>query len=245
MARGRMIDKRICVSNKFARLKKDKHRLLYLMILPHLDVEGKFTSDPQDIKDECVRKLMFSIKQIIEGLVALHNIGLIRLYVVDEKLYLEYDKFTDFQKIIKKREGESHIANNCAPPATGLQQWCDRTALIFNLSLSSIFKEGTKKKKELMYFSFEEAKFFNIKEEHIVGWKQAYPACDIIIELYKMREWLLANPAQAKSNYRRFIVNWLTSQQNKGGTKGIDKQRFSGIKEWFEGELEKGTHEAK
>jgi hypothetical protein len=33
-----------------------------------------------------------------------------------------------------------------------------------------------------------------------------------------MGEWLIANPAKAvKSNWRRFIVNWLSRSQDKGG----------------------------
>ena len=39
-----------------------------------------------------------------------------------------------------------------------------------------------------------------------------------------MREWLLANPSKKKKNYRRFITNWLTRTQDKGGS----KKSFSG-----------------
>jgi len=34
-----------------------------------------------------------------------------------------------------------------------------------------------------------------------------------------MKEWLLSNPKKRKKNYRRFITNWLTRSQEKGGTK--------------------------
>ncbi|GAH01811.1 unnamed protein product, partial [marine sediment metagenome] len=34
-------------------------------------------------------------------------------------------------------------------------------------------------------------------------------------------EWLLANPDKRKKNYRRFIVNWLTRTQDKGGSEKI------------------------
>ena len=51
------------------------------------------------------------------------------------------------------------------------------------------------------------------------SWAKAYPACDINTELAKAGEWIIANPAKGKkSNYRRFIVNWLSRSQDRGGT---------------------------
>jgi len=50
-------------------------------------------------------------------------------------------------------------------------------------------------------------------------WLQAFPACDLAVELAKSNAWLKANPAKAhKSNWRRFLVSWLTRSQDKGGT---------------------------
>ena len=47
----------------------------------------------------------------------------------------------------------------------------------------------------------------------------AYPACDLTAELAKAASWLKANPTRAhKSNWRRFVVSWLTRSQDKGGT---------------------------
>ncbi len=50
-------------------------------------------------------------------------------------------------------------------------------------------------------------------------WAKAYPACVLDIELIRASEWLKANPTRAhKSNWRRFIVSWLTRSQDRGGT---------------------------
>ncbi|MBN1404172.1 MAG: hypothetical protein JW942_06890 [Opitutales bacterium] len=52
----------------------------------------------------------------------------------------------------------------------------------------------------------------------ISGWEEAFPACDIRRQLASMDAWLRANPQRArKSNWPRFIVNWLTKQQDRGG----------------------------
>ena len=65
-------------------------------------------------------------------------------------------------------------------------------------------------------FSFEFRKWENIQPADLEGWKQAYPAVDIEAELLRMAEWLLANPANRKNNYRAFIVRWLTKAQDAG-----------------------------
>ena len=44
-------------------------------------------------------------------------------------------------------------------------------------------------------------------------------ACDLAAELAKAAAWLKANPTRAhKSNWRRFVVSWLTRSQDRGGT---------------------------
>lgn len=51
------------------------------------------------------------------------------------------------------------------------------------------------------------------------AWAEAYPACVLDIELVRASEWLKANPTRArKSNWRRFLVSWLTRSQDRGGT---------------------------
>jgi hypothetical protein len=57
-------------------------------------------------------------------------------------------------------------------------------------------------------------------------WAQAYPACDLAAELAKATSWLKANPAKAhRSNWRRFLVSWLTRSQDRGGTNREPERR--------------------
>jgi uncharacterized protein YdaU (DUF1376 family) len=58
-----------------------------------------------------------------------------------------------------------------------------------------------------------------ITDQHRQAWATAYPACTLDIELLRANEWLIANPTKArKSNWRRFLVSWLTRSQDRGGT---------------------------
>ena len=188
MARGRMIDRRISKSKKFAALKSDRSRVLYFMIYPHLDCEGRITGDPEEIKEDCCPKLKYSIRKIAESIIDLANVGLLDLYENEEESpFIEFTKFEPFQiGMRKEREAPSSIPSpQDVRTNSGLTP-----ALYLRLSLS-LRKEG---KKEEVYFDFKERKFFNIKDKDIEGWEEAYPACDITAELKKMREWLLANP---------------------------------------------------
>ena len=68
----------------------------------------------------------------------------------------------------------------------------------------------------VIMFSFETRKFEGVTEEILAGWKDAYPAVDVVQQLKAMREWILANPDKRKANWGRFIVNWLAKSQEKG-----------------------------
>jgi len=91
----------------------------------------------------------------------------------------------------------------------------------------TVTNSGQKKVKAKINFNFETEEWENIRELDKQKWKEAYPACDIEIELNQMREWLLSNPNKRKKNYRRFITNWLTRSQEKGGTKRKEFEELS------------------
>jgi len=80
-----------------------------------------------------------------------------------------------------------------------------------------------------MSISLKEGEWGGITDKDKQAWGAAYPACDIQIELNRMVEWIKANPTKKKSNWRRFIVNWLSRTQDRGGTK---KGRQS-MEEWI------------
>ncbi|WP_024905459.1 YdaU family protein [Robbsia andropogonis] len=47
-----------------------------------------------------------------------------------------------------------------------------------------------------------------------VLWERAYPALSLDAELAKAAAWLMANPKNKKSNYARFLTNWLSRAQD-------------------------------
>jgi len=108
-----MLKKRISFSQKFASLASDKSRLLWLMMLPHCDSQGRIEADFDFIKGSCVPKLKFSKSAIKRSLRHLHDAGLIMLYEADGKSVLQFVNFRKYNKIRDDREADSELP---APP---------------------------------------------------------------------------------------------------------------------------------
>ena len=111
MARGRMLLKRISMSEKINKgLTCDTSRLLYTWILAHLDVNGCYYADPILVKNTIFPwREDISVSKIKQYLQEMRDCGLIILYGQNEE-YLHYPDFIEKQpKINADREGKSDI----------------------------------------------------------------------------------------------------------------------------------------
>lgn len=152
MAEGRMLKKRISQSHKFAALKSNSARLLYLMIIPHLDIKGRLEADPKIIKGLIVPLLNFSQRKIWEYEEDMHRVGLIKLYSSNEQWYLEVTKFGDFQSLRDSHEAKSQ----CPDPATGeLRELDGTTTAKVNISKVKESKGKYTKEFELFWTKFK------------------------------------------------------------------------------------------
>ena len=117
MATGRMLKTRISKSKKMGHLSNDSARLLYLMILPHTDVEGRLEADPPLVRSVVMPYFKdWNDVKIQKALESLHSVGMIILYNVDQDQYLQIENFEKHQTLRKDREAESEI-----PTPTKLQ----------------------------------------------------------------------------------------------------------------------------
>ena len=56
-------------------------------------------------------------------------------------------------------------------------------------------------------------KFFYVQGLELLNYRFTYPDVNVDAELRIMTDWLESNPRRRKSNYRRFITNWLIRAQ--------------------------------
>lgn len=65
-----------------------------------------------------------------------------------------------------------------------------------------------------------DGEWVGISDPLMAKWKQAYPALSLDAELSKAAAWIIANPKNKKSNYARFLTNWLARAQDKAPKQG-------------------------
>jgi len=110
MAQGRMLKKNISTSNKLALLKTDSSRMLYVWLLPHLDIEGFYSADPDIIRGYVLTKLTdWDSHKINSCLDDMAIVGLIRLHDIGDNKYIEYPDFKKYQTLREDREAKSEI----------------------------------------------------------------------------------------------------------------------------------------
>lgn len=103
-------------------------------------------------------------------------------------------------------------------PATGSQASDNRASV--SPALIEDQEEEKKKKKEapkpsLPKIAFEEGQFQHVTDTQQATWAAAYPAVSVQAEVLKAAAWLDANPANKKSDYKRFLNGWLSRAQDK------------------------------
>jgi hypothetical protein len=111
MADGRILSKRISRSNRVAQLKNDTQRMIYTWLIPYLDVEGRLEAQIDLLKADIAPLLKHITPRIIgDTLKELHAVGLIILYDINDKQYLQLTQFEPHQKNLRKdREASSVI----------------------------------------------------------------------------------------------------------------------------------------
>jgi len=91
-------------------------------------------------------------------------------------------------------------------------------------------------------FDYDTGQFVSITQERMNAWIEAYPAVDIVLELRRAALWLQDNPTKRKKNYARFLTNWLSRTQERGGSKGqattTKREPVRGDSDWLPTEAE-------
>ncbi len=187
-------------------------RLLYQGLWVNADKSGRLQDRPVRLK---AKIFPYDNIDVGKGLAILanpkkhsptHRPFIIR-YSVNGENYIQIVAWDDHQSP-HNTEKESSI-----PPFNGE---ITVTAPLLNRDTQVAPEQGTMNHEPLI---FKGGVWGGITETDKTAWASAYPACDIELELNRMAEWIKANPARGKkSNYRRFIVNWLNRSQDRGGS---------------------------
>jgi hypothetical protein len=86
----------------------------------------------------------------------------------------------------------------------------------------TITEPSLKKKHESagVSFDFDGGLFVGLSSDQIGRWQEAFPAIDVVAQVKRAAVWLAANPKNRKSDYVRFLANWLNRAQDRAPTAG-------------------------
>ena len=72
---------------------------------------------------------------------------------------------------------------------------------------------------------------YPVYEKEIEEWQKLYPAVDVRQQFRSMKGWLLSNPTKRKTKkgIKRFINNWLSKEQDRGGRRPPVSGRYQNV----------------
>lgn len=230
MPQGRILLKSISQSRKVAMLRSDGARLLYTWCVAHADVEGVLYGEPGIVNSLVFTRLgkqTSTIKQYLENL---ESERLIISFQHNGERFIMLPDFVEKQPNLRP----SHEGKPLVPPSitTKLRSnYSQTTAEVKESKVKESKSNYCRNKTSTVitaesckqpFFNFDTRQWDNITADDYIQWGEAYPACNVPLEIRQMAQWLLANPDKRKKNYRRFITNWLSRSQERGGTKGTN-----------------------
>lgn len=110
MPLGRMLLKAISDSKKLSDLHTDGARLLYTWLIPHLDVNGCFSADPDVVRGHIFTRLKKKTSDISAYMDDLDRVGLIVRYKANGDIFLHVPDFKEKQPMLHpEREAKPTI----------------------------------------------------------------------------------------------------------------------------------------
>ena len=100
---------------------------------------------------------------------------------------------------------------------SGKERWADADKVFAHL-IKNYMKVELSGKKPEPYEDKVNNFFILVDEEWKKALKEAYPNVDVAQELNNAKMWLLSNTSQAKSNFKKFINNWMAKAMRNGKT---------------------------
>ena len=97
------------------------------------------------------------------------------------------------------------------------ERWADADKVFAHL-VKNYMKAELNGKKPEPYKDRVMGFFKKIDAEWVDALKKAYPNVDVAQELNNAKMWLLSNTSQAKSNFKKFINNWMAKAMRNGKT---------------------------
>lgn len=143
-------------------------------------------------------------------------------HVIDGHTFFEINATASMQqyygdtKIDTVTESVTPLYNNCKGTVTetvNTKETVKETSKEINTSAST---DKNRSMPKPVSYDFTTGLFRGVTDEMVATWQAMCPAINVDREIIKAAQWLLANPAKRKKNYRKFLVNWILRSQERG-----------------------------
>ena len=236
---NRIIKESICDSEKLAALSDFEFRL-WVGLITQADDAGRGDARPAYIKGHVFPfRERVTTKDISAALHALAAVSCVTLYTVGGRPYYSFPSWAKHQRIRDCKPKYPGPENTDLPqPAADCGDLPQPAA---DCGLNPIQSEsnpnpnpkyiGTEPQAASMppviFLPLNDGTEYPVSQEQCHEWAGLYPAVDVIQQLRQMRAWLIANPRKkkTKSGINRFIVTWLSKEQDRGGVYGKEESR--------------------
>ena len=235
MARRRMIDPSIWQNEDFSKL-STLAKLVFIGLFSNADDEGRGRA-----KATFIKSVLFPYEEgmraadIDKALSEIASKMSVTFYVHNDNEYYSLNKWSKWQKVekpypssIKPYENtdckairgtigeQSGNVRGTVPPKIREDKIREEEKEYTYLPGAETAPDGSS---EYSFLLNDQTTYF-VSLKQIAKWKELYPAVDIEQELRSMMGWCDANPSKRKtrSGASRFINNWLTKRQDRGGT---------------------------
>lgn len=241
---NRIIKESICDSEKLAALSDFEFRL-WVGLITQADDAGRGDARPAYIKGHVFPfRERVTTKDIDAALHALAAGSCVTLYTVGGRPYYSFPSWAKHQRIRDckpKYPGpeDADFRQSAADCGDLPQPAADCGGLRPESNPNPIQSESESNPKKVgaepqaasmppvIFLPLNDGTEYPVLQEQCHEWAGLYPAVDVIQQLRQMRAWLIANPRKkkTKSGINRFIVAWLSKEQDRGGVYGKEESR--------------------
>lgn len=236
---NRILKESICTSDTVDDLSWFEEVFFYRLIV-NCDDYGRTDARPAILKANLFPLKSITITDIEQTLNKLSAVGLVYRYIVNDKPYLQLVTWEKYQQVRSRKskypapdEGTPYEENS-TPDIKCNQKNTDVPVIQSNPIQSESKSESENesnnkhgavktaaepKQEFVISLMLNDKTLYGITQENIDHWRELYPVVDVLQELKKMQGWIESNPnkRKTKNGIKRFITNWLSKTQDKGG----------------------------
>lgn len=236
---NRILKESICRSEEIDSLSWFEEVLFYRLIVT-CDDYGRYDGRAKVIKGTCFPLKDITEKDIDKALSKLSAVGLVKIYEIQEKPYLQLITWGEHQRIRNQKSKYPEYDPKCDILLTIDSKRQQEQANDSNCEQN----QSEQVEPPVITLLLNTGEEYGISESNVYEWSELYPAVDVMQCLRNMKGWLMANKSKRKTirGINKFIIKWLQNEQDKGGTRGykpvINQATTSKVEQFAAGAME-------